>query len=110
MLTNKNNNAIIYIRDKKERTNKMKTVENNLTYGNLVKTDWIKQFNKDQQKQIVLGLEKGLDVSWYANPEYSSLKMCSIISSLEHNIDVSYLDELAKVTASMFFPGVKKNE
>ena len=44
----------------------MKTVENNLTHENLVKTDWIKQFNKDQQKQIVLGLEKGLDVSWYA--------------------------------------------
>ena len=40
----------------------MKTVENNLTYENLVKTDWIKQFNKDQQKQIVLGLEKGLDL------------------------------------------------
>ena len=49
-----------------------------------MKTEWFNQFNKDQQKHILYGLKK--------------------------NLDVSYLDELAKVTASMFFPGVKKNE
>ena len=88
----------------------MDKIYNNLTVENLTKTEWFNQFNKDQQKHILYGLEKNLDVSLYANPEYSSLKMCSTISSLEHNIDISYLDGLAKVTASMFFPGVKKNE
>ena len=88
----------------------MRKIHSNLTIENLIKTDWFNQFNREQQKHILYGLEKNLDVSLYAKPEYSSLKMCSIISSLEHNIDVSYLDELAKVTASMFFPGTKKNE
>ena len=88
----------------------MDKIYNNLTIENLTKTEWFNQFNKEQQRCILYGVKKNLDVSLYANPEYSSLKMCSIISSLEHNIDVSYLAELAKVTASMFFPGVKKNE
>lgn len=86
----------------------MDKIYNNLTIENLTKTEWFNQFDKSQQKHILYGLEKNLDVSLYTNPEYSSLKMCSIISSLEHNIDVSYLAELAKVTASMFFPGTKK--
>ena len=88
----------------------MDKIYKNLTVENLKKTEWFNQFDKEQQKHILYGLEKNLDVSLYAKPEYSSLKMCSIISSLEHNVDVSYLDELAKVTASMFFSGVKKNE
>ena len=88
----------------------MDKIYNNLTIENLKETEWFNQFDKAQQKHILYGIEKNLDVSLYANPDYSSLKMCSIISSLEHNIDISYLDELAKVTASMFFSGVKKNE
>ena len=88
----------------------MNKIYNNLTIENLTKTKWFNQFNKAQQRHILYGLDKNLDVSLYAKPEYSPLKMCSIISSLEHNVDVSYLDELAKVTASMFFPGAKKNE
>ena len=87
----------------------MSEIYNNLNIENLIKTEWFNQFNKDQQKHILYGLKKNLDVSLYAKPEYSSLKMCSIISSLEHNLDISYLDELAKITASMFFSGVKKN-
>ena len=88
----------------------MDKIYNNLTIENLTKTEWFNQFNKEQQRCILYGIEKNLDVSLYANPEYSSLKMCSIISSLEYNVDVSYLDDLAKVTSSMFFPGLKKNE
>ena len=88
----------------------MDKIYNNLTIENLKKTEWFNQFNKDQQKHILYGLAKNLDVSLYAKPEYSPLKMCSIISSLEHNIDISYLDELTKVIPSMFFSGVKKNE
>ena len=88
----------------------MSEIYNNLNIENLIKTEWFNQFDKAQQKHILYGIEKNLDVSLYANPEYSSLKMCSIISSLEHNLDISYLDDLAKVTSSMFFPGAKKNE
>lgn len=89
MLTNNNNNAIIYIRDKKERTNKMKTIENNLTYKNLVKTDWINQFNEKQQKEILKGLKNNIDVSWYARRTLGWLQMLEIRKGLEHNLDVS---------------------
>ena len=43
----------------------MKTVENNLIYENLVKTEWFNQFNKGQQKEILKGLKNNIDVSWY---------------------------------------------
>ena len=88
----------------------MDKIYNNLTIENLTKTEWFNQFDKDQQKHILYGIEKNIDVSLYANPENSSLKMYSIISSLEHNLDISYLDELNKIIPSMFFSGVKKNE
>ena len=97
MLTNKDYNAIIYIRDKKERTNKMKTVENNLTYGNLMKTDWINQFNEKQQKEILKGVERGLDVSWYAKRTFDWIQMKEIRTGLEHNLDVTkYANEVFK--------------
>lgn len=97
MLTNKNNNAIIYIRDKKERPNKMTIVENNLTYGNLVKTDWINQFNEKQQKEILKGLKNNIDVSWYAKRSFDWIQMKEIRTGLEHNLDVSkYADEVFK--------------
>ena len=88
----------------------MDKIYNNLTIENLTKTEWFNQFDKAQQKHILYGIEKNLDVSLYAQPENSSLKMCSIISSLEHNLDISYLDELTKVIPSMFFSVGKKNE
>ena len=89
MLTNKNNNAIIYIRDKKERIKKMKTIENNLTIENLVKTEWFNQFNEKQQKEILKGVERGLDVSWYAKRTFDWIQMKEIRTGLEHNLDVS---------------------
>ena len=43
-----------------------KKIHNNLSIENLMKTDWINQFNKDQQVQIRIGIKANLDVSWYA--------------------------------------------
>ena len=97
MLTNKDDNVIIYIRDKKERTKKMKAVENNLTIENLVKTDWINQFNEKQQKEILKGLKNNIDVSWYAKKAFDWIQMKEIRTGLEHNLDVSkYADEVFK--------------
>ena len=89
MLTNKNNNDIIYIRDKERENKKMKTVENNLTYKNLVKTDWINQFNEKQQKEILKGLKNNIDVSWYAKRAFDWIQMKEIREGLHDDLDVS---------------------
>ena len=88
----------------------MDKIYNNLTIENLTKTEWFNQFDKAQQKHILYGIEKNLDVSLYAKPENSSLKMYSIIVDLEYNIDISYFEEAMKVIPSMFFSVGKKNE
>ena len=67
----------------------MKKIYNNLTVENLTKTDWFNQFDKGQQEQIKLGLEKNLDVSIYAKKEYSWEQMEQIRWGLEANLDVS---------------------
>ena len=53
----------------------MKKQYNNLTIANLMKTDWIKQFNKEQQEEINYGIKENLEVSWYAKPEFSAQQM-----------------------------------
>lgn len=40
----------------------MNKIYNNLTIDSLMKTEMFNQFNKNQQEQIRLGLEEGLDV------------------------------------------------
>ena len=67
----------------------MEKIYNNLNIENLLKTDWINQFNKKQQKLILEGLEDNLDVSLYAKPEFDSSQMYQIRLGLETNIDVS---------------------
>ena len=47
----------------------MEKIHNNLNIENLIKTEWFNQFNKNQKRQILLGLKNNLDVSIYANPE-----------------------------------------
>ena len=42
---------------------------NNLTIENLIKTEWFNQFNSDQKKQILLGLEENIDILQYAKKE-----------------------------------------
>ena len=46
----------------------MNKIYNNLNIENLSKTEWFNQFNKEQQNEVLKGLEKNLDISKYANP------------------------------------------
>ena len=73
----------------KERTEKMNKIYNNLTIENLIKTDWINQFNELQQKQIRMGLFFDLNVSKYANPKFNEYQMEEIRRGLEDDLDVS---------------------
>ena len=40
---------------------------------------------------IYEGMEQGLDISWYANPEFDSFKMRIIKLGLEKGVDVSFV-------------------
>lgn len=63
---------------------------NNLTVENLMKTNWFNQFDKEQQREIKIGLNEGLDVSWYAKKEFSEADMYLIRIGLEDDLDVSW--------------------
>ena len=52
----------------------MNKIYNNLNIENLVKTDWINQFDVAQKYVIKEGLKKNLDVSKYAKPEFNAVK------------------------------------
>ena len=67
----------------------MNKIYNNLTIENLIKTDWINQFNELQQKQIRMGLFFDLNVSKYANPKFNEDQMEEIRRGLEDDLDVS---------------------
>ena len=75
----------------------MSKIHNNLTIENLIKTDWLNQFNKEQQKQILLGLESKVDVLVYAKLEYNSFKMLTERIKLELGVDISYMNELLEI-------------
>ncbi|MBQ1902575.1 MAG: DUF342 domain-containing protein [Lachnospiraceae bacterium] len=47
------------------------------------------RFDEDQMEEIRIGLEEGLDVSIYADPEFMPLKMEAIRIGLEKGLDVS---------------------
>ena len=67
----------------------MKKQYNNLTIANLMKTDWINQFNKEQQEEINYGLKENLEVSLYAKPEYSYKQMEEIrLKLLKNKTDI----------------------
>ena len=51
----------------------MNKIYNNLNIENLTKTDWINQFDRFQQKELLTGLEKQVDVSIYAKIELHPL-------------------------------------
>ena len=75
----------------------MRKIHSNLTIENLIKTDWFNQFNKDQQKQILLGLDSKVDVLVYAKPECDSFKMLTERIKLELGLDISYMNELLEM-------------
>ena len=50
-------------------------IYNNLSIGNLVKTEWFNQFDEHQKYEILEGLKSNIDVSLYANSQFSHRQM-----------------------------------
>lgn len=67
----------------------MNKIHNNLSIDNLMKTEMFNQFDKHQQRVLILGLEQNLDVSIYAKKEFEWEQMEEIREGLENNLDVS---------------------
>ena len=67
----------------------MKKQYNNLDITNLIKTEWFNQFNKEQQEEIIKGLQDSLDVSIYAKKEFDCFQMQQIRAGLFSNVDIS---------------------
>ena len=67
----------------------MEKIYNNLNIDNLMKTDWIKQFNEYQIRKIKQGLRSKVDISWYAKKDYNWLQMEQIRLGLIFDLDVS---------------------
>ena len=49
-----------------------KKIYNNLNIENLIKIEWFNQFDEYQSSEILIGIDKGLDVSIYAKTEFDS--------------------------------------
>ena len=60
----------------------MNKIYNNLNIENLAKTEWFNQFDKEQQNEVLKGLEKNLDISKYANSEIDYEEMNEIRKEL----------------------------
>ena len=67
----------------------MGKIHNNLIIENLIKTEWINQFNKYQQEEIIKGIEDKLDVFIYAKREFDWGQMFYLRLGLKDNLDVS---------------------
>ena len=67
----------------------MNKIYNNLTYRNLIKTDWIEQFDEAQKREIKYGIESQVDISVYAKTDYDSFQMFEIRIGLQEDLDVS---------------------
>ena len=58
-------------------------------------------FNERQKRFIKLGIEQGLNVSWYAKPEFGHFQMEQIILGVEKGIDVSLYAKIEFNAAQM---------
>ena len=67
----------------------MKKECRNLTVDNLIKTEWFNQFDKQQKKLIIEGLQENLDVFLYAKTKYSWAQMAHLKAGLKKNLDIS---------------------
>lgn len=67
----------------------MEKIYNNLNIDNLMRTDWIKQFNEYQIRKIKQGLRNKVDISLYAKTDYNWLQMEQIRLGLIFDLDVS---------------------
>ena len=67
----------------------MGKIHNNLNIDNLMRTDWINQFDEYQQQEILRGLKEDVDVSIYATTEFDWFQMRQIRIGLERKLNVS---------------------
>ena len=67
----------------------MKKECRNLTVDNLIKTEWFNQFDKQQKKLIIEGIQENLDVFLYAKTKYSWGQMAHLKAGLKKNLDIS---------------------
>jgi len=67
----------------------MKKELKNLSIDNLIKTEWFNQFDKQQKKLIIEGLQENLNVFLYAKKEYSWDQMAHLKAGLKANLDIS---------------------
>ena len=67
----------------------MKKECRNLTVDNLIRTEWFNQFDKQQKKLIIEGLQENLNVFLYAKTKYSWNQMAHLKAGLKKNIDIS---------------------
>ena len=65
----------------------MNKIYNNLTYRNLIKTDWIEQFDEAQKREIKYGIESQVDISVYAKTELNWQEMYEVVKILESKQD-----------------------
>ena len=66
-------------------------IYNNLNIENLMKTEWINQFDEKQIWQIEMGITRSkVDVSIYAKPEFDWQQMDVIKAALINKVDVSW--------------------
>ena len=66
-----------------------------LKTNHLVHTDWIDQFNKQQQNYLRKCVEQGIDISPFAKPEYSQQKMKFLCEAMHEHYDSSNLFRFA---------------
>lgn len=60
-----------------------------LDYSKLLETEWANQFDQNQLRAIQYGLERGVNVGPYANPEFHWAQMVEIRRGLEYGLDVT---------------------
>lgn len=66
-----------------------------LQANHLVRTDWLDQFNKQQQNYLRKCVEQGIDISPFAKPEYSQMKMKFLCEAMHEPYDSSNLFQYA---------------
>ena len=66
-----------------------------LKANHLVRTDWLDQFNKQQQNYLRKCVEQGIDISSFAKPEYSQMKMKFLCEAMHEHYDSSNLFRFA---------------
>ena len=61
---------------------------NNLNIKNLIRTDFLNQFDEYQQREILEGAKNNLEISIYAKKYFNEFQMKQIRLGLLHNVNV----------------------